>query len=402
MNMRRRTSESRQPTLAAFLLIACVCLLGACTPKVQHAEQPRPGNKYATGFQIDDTLGLTRVRVFAPWQPDSVMATYILVPSDSFNCQLSTFNFSQLSSLNFPLTGIAASSATHIGMIAELDQMDRLVGMCNPEVCYHELPATCRHIGDAMQPDAERILQSGAQAIMYSTYAPSDMSAQRLTDVGINVLYNNEWRESTPLARAEWIRFVAVFMGCLPKADSIFAEVDSAYNALAAQRSHSVSDLTSHSPKGGLTSHSPKGDLTSNSVSVLSGLDFRGTWYVPAGGTYMGALFRDAGAAYAFADDPRQSSIPLTFEQALVTFADADVWLGCNVPSREALLEQNSQYALFKAYQTGRLYNFRKRCLPSGANDFWESGVVHPERILHDIIATLNGDTAFYYINPVE
>jgi len=332
-------------------------LLCACTPAVQQSKSPRPGNKYATGFQIDDTLGMKRVRVYAPWNTDSVMATYMI---------------------SEPLERIGASSATHIGMLAELGLMDRLAGMCNPEVSYHELPATCLHLGDAMQPDAERIIAGGVQALLYSTYAPSDQSAERLESVGITVLYNNEWRESTPLARAEWIRFVAVFFDRLDLADSIFHAVDSAYNAIR----HQTSDIRSQ--------------------KVVSGLDFRGTWYVPAGGTYMGALFRDAGAAYAFADDPRESSIPLTFEQALLTFADADVWLGCNVPSREALLEQNSQYALFRAYQTGRLYNFRKRCLPSGANDFWESGVVHPERILQDIIATLNGDTTFYYINPVR
>lgn len=376
--------RQRSHSVSVLISMSIAVFLTACSPAVQRADQPRPGNRYATGFQIDDTLGLTRVRVFAPWQRDSVMATYLLLPDTLDDPSLlSPFTF-QFSLLRAPLRRIGASSATHIGMLAELGMMDRLVGMCNPEVCYHPLPASCHHLGDAMQPDAERILQSGAQAILYSTYAPSDLSAQRLTDVGINVLYNNEWREATPLARAEWIRFVAVFLGCLPTADSLFARIDSAYNALTNSSIHQ----------------------SINHQSVVSGLDFRGTWYVPAGGTYMGALFRDAGADYAFADDPRQQSIPLTFEQALVTFADADVWLGCNVPSREALLEQNSQYALFKAYQTGRLYNFRKRCLPSGANDFWESGVVHPERILHDIILTLDPDTthpdsSFYYINRV-
>ncbi len=254
-----------------------------------------------------------------------------------------------------------------------------------------------------MQPDAERIIRYGAQAMLYSTYAPSDQSAERMESVGITVLYNNEWREATPLARAEWIRFVAVFFGELQKADSIFAEVDSAYCTLRDHQSINPSIHQSINP----SIHQSINPSIHQSVSVLSGLDFCGTWYVPAGGTYMGALFRDAGAEYAFADDPRESSIPLTFEQALLTFADADVWLGCNVPSREALIEMNSQHALFKAYQSGRLYNFRKRCLPSGANDFWESGVVHPERILHDIIATLNNaplnsDTTFYYINPVR
>ena len=361
--MRARACDIRQPILAVILLVLLVACVG-CKPTVQRAHDARPGNKYATGFQIDDTLGMKRVRVFAPWNADSVMATYMV---------------------SEPLERIGASSATHIGMLSELGLMDKLVGMCNPEVCYHPLPETCQHLGDAMQPDAERIIAGGVQAMLYSTYAPSDQSAERMENVGITVLYNNEWREATPLARAEWIRFVAVFFGELPKADSIFAEVERAYCELRDNR------ISSQQPAA-----------NSQQPSVVSGLDFRGTWYVPAGGTYMGALFKDAGAAYAFADDPRESSIPLTFEQALLTFADADVWLGCNVPSREALLEMNSQHALFKAYQTGRLYNFRKRCLPSGANDFWESGVVHPERILQDIIATLEGDTTFYYINPVR
>ena len=269
-------------------------LLCACTPAAKQGRLPRPGNKYATGFQIDDTLCITRVRVFAPWNQDSVMATYMI---------------------SEPLERIGASSATHIGMLAELGLLDRLVGMCNPEVSYHTLPETCHHLGDAMQPDCERIIANGVQAMLYSTYAPSDQSAERMESVGIPVLYNNEWRESTPLARAEWIRFVAVFFGKLAAADSIFCEVDSVYNAISTQRS-----------------------AISCQQSVVSGLDFRGTWYVPAGGTYMGALYSDAGASYAYADDPRESSIPLTFEQALLTFADADVWLGCNVPSREALI----------------------------------------------------------------
>lgn len=367
--MRRRTCKGSKPILAcitACCIVLWVCLLSGCTPAAKPGKTARPGNKYATGFQIDDTLGMQRVRVFAPWQPDSVMATYMIAE---------------------PMERIGASSATHIGMLAELGALDKLVGMCNPEVCYHPLPEQCRHLGDAMQPDVERILANGVQGMLFSTYAPSDQAAERMESVGINVLYNNEWREATPLARAEWIRFVAVFIGELPKADSIFAEVDKAYCSLRDSRQQQA---------GG------QQDGNSEPLSVVSGLDFRGTWYVPAGGTYMGALFRDANAAYAFADDPRESSIPLTFEQALLTFADADVWLGCNVPSREALIEMNSQHAMFKAYQTGRLYNFRKRCLENGANDFWESGVVHPERILKDIIGTLEGDTSFYYINAVK
>ena len=378
----RSKFDRLQPKLAAIWLLAAFLLCVGCRPTVQRAHEARQGNKYATGFMIDDTLGVTRVRVYAPWQADSVMATYLLLRDTT--ADLPTLDGWRLP---MPIERMGASSATHIGMLAELGLLDNLAGMCNPEVSYHELPSTCHHLGDAMQPDVERIIRYGVQAMLFSTYAPSDQSAERMESVGIPVLYNNEWREATPLARAEWIRFVAVFFDRLAQADSIFAQVDSAYCALVESRKNGTN---------------PTNLTNSERCSVVSGLDFRGTWYVPAGGTYMGALFRDAGASYAFSEDPRESSIPLTFEQALLTFTDADVWLGCNVPSRQALIEMNSQHALFKAYKTGRLYNFRKRCLPSGANDFWESGVAHPERILRDIIATLDNDTSFYYVNKVE
>ena len=143
MNMLARTSKIRKPNLACIVTLACVLLLGACTAKVQRTYTPRPGNKYATGFQITDTLGMKCVRVFAPWKTDSVMATYYV---------------------SEPLERLGASSATHIGMLAELGLLDKLAGMCNPEVSYHELPATCQHLGDAMQPDCERIIANGCSS----------------------------------------------------------------------------------------------------------------------------------------------------------------------------------------------------------------------------------------------
>ena len=62
----------------------------------------------------------------------------------------------------------------------------------------------------------------------------------------------------------------------------------------------------------------------------------------------------------------------------------------------------DSKHTWFKAYQNGNVYNFYRRTLPSGANDFWESGTVHPERILSDIQSILQGDTTnLYYTAPL-
>ena len=125
----------------------------------------------------------------------------------------------------------------------------------------------------------------------------------------------------------------------------------------------------------------------------MSGMSWRGTWYVPAGGTFMGNLFRDAGAQYKYEDNPSTSSIPLTMEQAIQDFAQADVWVGCEANSLKELEAIDKKHTWFKAFQTGLVYNFRRRALLSGANDFWESGTVHPERILQDLQYILEGDT---------
>ena len=135
----------------------------------------------------------------------------------------------------------------------------------------------------------------------------------------------------------------------------------------------------------------------------MSGMSWRGTWYVPAGGTFMGNLFRDAGAQYKYEDDPSTSSIPLTMEQAIQDFAHADVWVGCEANSLTELVAIDNKHTWFKAYQTGKVYNFRRRALPSGANDFWESATVHPERVLEDLQKVLRGDTTeLYYMMQLK
>jgi iron complex transport system substrate-binding protein len=150
-------------------------------------------------------------------------------------------------------------------------------------------------------------------------------------------------------------------------------------------------------------SEQPTGLLNTRKASIMSGMSWRGTWYVPAGGTYMGNLFRDAGAKYKYADNPSTSSIPLNMEQAIQDFAQADVWVGCEANTLEELATIDTKHTWFKAYQTGMVYNFRKRALPSGANDFWESGVAHPERLLKDMQKVLNGDTTeLYYIGVLN
>ena len=277
---------------------------------------------------------------------------------------------------------IVCTSATHIGFISELGMTSKVVGVCRPDRIYNlseEDRQRITDIGDDMQPSMEKILLLNPDLVILYTYAQGDPIPAQVEALGIPILYCNEWTETTPLARAEWIRLFGAVLGCLPKADSVFTSVCDAYTQLKVD------------------------SLKLKDMSIMSGMSWRGTWYVPAGGTFMGNLFRNAGASYRYEDNPSTSSIPLTMEQALQDFATADIWVGCEANTLQELAAIDSKHTWFNAYQTEQVYNFRRRLLPSGANDFWESGTVHPERIINDLNKILHGDTTnLYYISPLK
>ena len=337
-----------------------LCLFGlvcvACQPTTNTSVTDD-----TAGFTIDIHNDSTHITIYSPWQKGQVMQ------------QLS---FSQ------PYERIVCTSATHMGFISELGMTDKVVGVCRPNRVYNlseEDRERITDVGDDMQPSMEKILLLNPDLVILYTYAQGDPIPAQVEALGIPILYCNEWTETTPLARAEWIRLFGAIFGCLNHADSIFASVKDAYAQLIVD------------------------SLRFKGKSIMSGMSWRGTWYVPAGGTFMGNLFRDAGAQYKYEDNPSTSSIPLTMEQAIQDFAQADIWVGCEANSLKELEAIDKKHTWFKAFQTGQVYNFRRRTLPSGANDFWESATVHPERILSDLNKVLLGDTtALYYTSPLK
>ncbi len=338
----------------ALCLFGLVCV--ACQPK----STPSVTDDTA-GFTIDIHNDSTIITIYSPWQKGHVMQ------------QLS---FSQ------PYERIVCTSATHMGFISELGMTNKVVGVCRPERVYNlskEDRERIADIGDDMQPSMEKILLLNPDLVILYTYAQGDPIPAQVEALGIPILYCNEWTETTPLARAEWIRFFGAIFGCLNHADSIYTSVKDAYEQLKVD------------------------SLNFKGKSLMSGMSWRGTWYVPAGGTFMGNLFRDAGAQYKYEDNPSTSSLPLTMEQAIQDFAQADVWVGCEANSLKELEAIDKKHTWFNAFQTGQVYNFRRRALPSGANDFWETGTVHPERILQDLQHILECDTTqLYYVEKLK
>ncbi len=349
-----------------LILIALLCFVGCTSQPAEQGAVPA-GNKYATGFQITQTDSGTIVEVFQPYNRICVSQ---------------------------PMRRLGTMSTVQVGFLYALDAMDCLVAVCNPELIYTPLKGDETDLGDSMKPSAERVLQSDLDLLLAVNYGQYDnLEAARMEKLGVPIIYINEWQEGSPLARAEWIRVLGALTGHLHQADSIFAEVESKYISLTAKRSFSATVLQCNDPtaEGGQTAKR----------SIMSGNNFRGTWYVPSGKNYLAYLFKDAGADYPFYDDVRETSIPLTIEETLRYFHDAEVWVGAGGNSLDELAQMDEKHTWFKAYQDGRVYNWRKQQLPSGANNFWERGVVHPEEMLEDVIGILNNapDSTLHFAN---
>lgn len=338
-----------------------LCFVGCAKQPTEQSSVPA-GNKYATGFQITETDTGVVVEVFQPYQRLCVKE---------------------------PLRRLGTMSTVQVGFLYAIDAIDCLAAVCNPELIYTPVKGDEIDLGDSMKPSAERVLQAGLDALLAVNYGQYDnLEAARLEKLGVLTLYINEWQEGSPLARAEWIRVLGALTGRLHEADSVFNEVETKYLSLSAKRSVSDNSLSSNS----------------EAVSIMSGNNFRGTWYVPSGKNYLAYLFKDAGAAYPFYDNERETSIPLTIEETLHYFHDADVWVGAGGNSLQELADLDEKHTWFKAYQNGRVYNWRKQRLASGANNFWERGVVHPEEMLEDVIHIMNNapDSLLHFASHLE
>jgi iron complex transport system substrate-binding protein len=354
-----------------FLLLPCFVLFIACTHGSSHLAKEQPVDSlrlsHAEGFSIRYFRNYKEVVVFNPFSHNAVYQRYYLVrdtgvsvPSDGLKIKI-------------PVRSLAATSVTHFEFLNLLHVIDAVNGVCSSKIIYSPQinerlnKGLIVDLGDAFNINLEKTVQLHPDLVMVSGYNQNDPFAQRLLQVGIFPVYNNEWMEKSLLGRAEWIKFVAAFFDKEKIADSLYLEIEKEYQN------------TANRVKG--IKFRPQ---------IMSGSNFRGTWYMPGGRNFMAQLFSDAGGNYFYANDTTVGSLPLSFEKVLKNFSESDVWLNCNYASLSELLKADPKHALFRPVKLQQVYNFNKRMLPSGANDFWESAVAHPDLLLKDVIFILH------------
>ena len=350
--------------LQAFILL---CLLANCNP-----EQPptTPGlllaPRYARGFVVVKAGNATWVTVTTGNSDAAEKTTYVLVPQGE---QLPD-NIGKNRVIRTPVKTIVCTSTTHIPLLDYLQLTDRLIGF--PTTAYISSAKMRARIDSGQVTDLGVDKQMNMELLMtihpdmVMSYPLGDNLGQfdKISKLGIPVVNNSEYLESHPLGRAEWIKFMALFFDREKEADSVFSAIESAY--LEIQR---------------------KAQEAASRSTVLSGIVYGDTWFLPGGKNYASRLFADAGYRYLWEEDTSSGFLQLSFESVYARARDADYWIGVgSFESLTQLGQADKRYPLFHAFQRGEVYSYNARMGRGGGSEFLELGYLRPDIILADLL----------------
>ena len=324
--------------------------------------------EYAKGFSVDYYKHYKVVTVTQPWTAADETFEYLLVQCGTPIPR----GVEAVQVIEVPTRSVVTLSTTYIPHLTLLDQVEALVGMDNlsfvyaPEVREKIERDELIEFSSGRTLDVEQLLVNSPDLIMtYGTGNPDVDSYQRLIQAGLPVVLVGDYVENSPLGRAEWLLFTALFFNQEAQAQQVFSKIATAYESLV--------ELTA---------------ALSERPTVFSGFSYEGTWYMSGGQSYAAQLLKDAGAAYLWADHDSTVTIPLDFEAVFDQAAAAQVWVNVSQDwlSRGDAIATDPRYGKFDALKQGNVFNNNARMNATGGNDYWESGAVNPHIILADLI----------------
>ncbi len=314
----------------------------------------------------------TTVDIANPWHKGSVLHRYVLVDKTS---DADAKTLPEGTVVRIPLERSVTFSSVHAALLRELGREDAIAGMA--DVVYltdgrmieRVRNGRVRDVGMSANPDIESLIDLSPDALLVSPFENSG-GYGKLEQMGMPLIECADYMETSPLGRAEWMRFYGLLYGAETTADSLFAAVDSSYNALSALAASSKERPTIVMDK-------------------MTGT----TWYMPGGRSTIGRMLTDAATTYTFASDSSSGSLALNFETVLDRCGNSDIWL-----FRHSSATPMTYYTLLSAHHRyDQLRPFREhRCYGCNVsrNGFFEETSFRPDLLLRDIITIAHPDIA--------
>lgn len=359
-----------------FVFIGCIilCIITSCKedkglsrslPKL--SEQNK--NKYAEGFSVEKKGAFKVLHIKNPWPKSERSYTYALLPEE--NLPETTLNRTEFDNvITTPVQKIVVTSTTHIPALELLGVEQTLLGFPGTDYISSEKTRAridnghVRELGNNEGINTEVLLDLRPDVVVAFGVDGTNKSMEVIEKSGIPVIYNGDWVEKSPLAKAEWIKFFGLLYGKEKEAEVIFTQIETGYIEAKKIASKARSKPT-----------------------VLCGAMYKDIWYLPNGTSPEAQLLKDAHTNYLWSETKESGSIALSFEAVFEKAKDAELWLSPSYyTSLKALKKSNSHYTQFDAFQNKAIYTFSKTTGKTGGVLYYELGISRPDLVLKDMI----------------
>jgi len=328
--------------------------------------------KYAEGFEIFKTKDYTILTIKSPWPESNEEYKYYLSNSVSaINMKLQgSMNTIKAIDIKTPIEKIVVTSTTHIPALELLEVEKTLVGFPGTDYISSEKTRIridnkqIRELGKNEGINTEVLLDLNPNVVVAFGVDGKSKSLETIKKANIPVIYNGDWVEKSPLAKAEWIKFFGALYNKEKEADSIFNKIETDYN------------------KAKLIALNAK-----NKPTILCGAMHKDVWYLPNGTSTEAQFLKDANTNYLWSETKEKGSIALNFEVVFSKGKTANLWLSPSYySSKEALIKSSTHYSKFDAFKNDAIYTFSNTTGKSGGVLYYELGTARPDLVLKDII----------------
>jgi iron complex transport system substrate-binding protein len=355
-----------------LILFSFLMILFSCKKEKQTNSETTYNSKirYAKGFDIVIENGVKKLIVKSAYKGSSENFEYIIKNKKNSN---NSKIFKSI--INTPVDRIVVTSTTHIPMVELLNEENSIIGF--PYSKYVSSSKTralidggkITEIGKESSLNTEILLDLKPELVVGYSVSTADKSLTTLKKAGLNVIYNGDWLEETPLGRAEWIQFFGVLFNKEKQADSIFKVIEQNY--LSAKK---LAQQSSKKP------------------TVLSGaIMSKDIWNLPGGESFVAQFLKDANLNYLWQNTKGKGSLSLSFESVFDKGANADFWIAPGYfASKEQLLQSNNLYGNFNAFKNDNIYTPSTKKGKSGGVIYYELAPTRPDLVLKDLIKITN------------
>lgn len=353
------------PALLFWMLTSAISC-NRMNPKDLAAERSGAvGSQLAKGFLIEAKAeGEWILNILDPWKNAGKNYRYRILKEGAKPGK----DFPELPIIHIPVKRWIVTSTPHIAMMRELGALDRIVGFPDKKFIYSPEALASEQMeevgGGEKRLSIEKIISRRPELCVADIVTEAATAEyKRLEPYSVVTVFNGDYLEETALARLEWIKVFGLLLDKQDAASRYFNEVKNEYARLKRLASQ-----------------------TAVKPSVFCGLPYKGVWYVPGGKSYPAQFIADAGGAYVFSNIDERGGVPLATEKIFSEAHAADFWLNASdVRSLSEIAGVDERFRSFTAFNRSRIYNGIIRINDRGGNDFYESGVVHPELILGDL-----------------